>query len=157
MNSPGWEITSLGRGYALIIAIFLGYEWGASAAVTCSQHGNLMIAGLHRPSWIGLQLSHVRARRVAAPARSRVRLTHQWRGVEAHSYPEGAQRQNIGPAQKWPQAKPVGNVGCEQESERGQAGVDFLEWRLSVDWRVETRRLDEDSGLAGVRGLPAGS
>jgi cytochrome P450 len=47
--------------------------------------------------------------------------------------------------------------GSEQESDGTLTGVHFVAGRVSVDWRVETRRLDQDTGLAGVHGLPAGN
>ncbi len=38
--------------------------------------------------------------------------------------------------------------GSAQESDGSLTGVRFVAGRVSVDWRVETRRLDQDSRLA---------
>jgi hypothetical protein len=48
-------------------------------------------------------------------------------------------------------------VGSEQESDGVHAGVSLAETNVRYTGRIETRRLDEDSGLAGVHGLPAGN
>jgi hypothetical protein len=46
-------------------------------------------------------------------------------------------------------------IGSEQESGRTRAGVSFTEKGVSVDWRVETKRLDQNPRLAGLHRVPA--
>jgi hypothetical protein len=48
-------------------------------------------------------------------------------------------------------------MGSEQESDEPQSGVSFRKASSSINWRFETRRLDQDSELAGLHGLPAGN
>jgi outer membrane receptor protein involved in Fe transport len=48
------------------------------------------------------------------------------------------------------------NFGSERESDGTPAGMRFVKMVVSVNWRVETQRLEQDSGLARVYGLPAG-
>ena len=54
----------------------------------------------------------------------------------------------------------LGSISCldgsERESDGTRAGVRFVKTVVSVNWRVETQRLEQDSGLAGLYGLPAG-
>ncbi len=44
--------------------------------------------------------------------------------------------------------------GSPQESDGSLTGVRFVAGRVSVDWRVETRRLDQDSRLARLHCVP---
>ena len=45
-------------------------------------------------------------------------------------------------------------MGSEQEFDGARAGVSFAGADGSVDWRSETRRLDQNPRLAGLPGLP---
>jgi hypothetical protein len=44
--------------------------------------------------------------------------------------------------------------GSAQESDRTRAGVSFAEGSISIDWAVESKRLDQNPRLAGLHGLP---
>jgi hypothetical protein len=45
--------------------------------------------------------------------------------------------------------------GSEQESGGTAAGGHFREWTISVDWPGAAKRVDQDSGLAGLQRVPA--
>jgi hypothetical protein len=45
-------------------------------------------------------------------------------------------------------------LGSEQESDRTSAGMSLVDSGVSVDWRGEARRLEQNPRLAGLPGLP---
>jgi hypothetical protein len=53
--------------------------------------------------------------------------------------------------------KTIAKTGSEQKSGGTRAGVGFVKTAVSVNWRFGAQRLDQDSGLAWVHGIPAGN